>query len=619
MQERPAPEPHACRDPADITRVPAATRLDAAGGSGRHLREIVVGWSGLPPSVGPHWILFRSNLSPRRTSSEAGAEDRAGPGVRIARLAVAARERRATVIERMGTHPAAGRRGDQDDGASEQTRFDAWDTLPERSEVSSGAARRTALLRYAGATVYSAGELHQPASFSTNFARKPPVSPPKPTGPLPQPSQDTAVALVSRRMLILTAAVRLVAIDRPLLGNFAAKNVVYAMIARNWAEGRATLWYPTLDCLRGGSRSLHLMEWPASAYLTAGLWRTFGGSLDVWGRAVSVALSVAAVAVLFLLVRRRHGQTAAIGSRLRPRPVAGRDRRRPELHARNLGGVSHVGRDLLRRPLGTVPIFAAQATSLRRRLAAVRRENGTVPFLASGWLLLAGVSLALLLLTKIYMLVLLLPLAAMVLGRGDGGRSRRERLMAIGRARRGDRAGGGLVRPRHADLGRRPSAVGLGFLLRARQRRRAFPAPPVALHAGLLPAGVRRSFDRGAHAGRVDAAAGGPAGSFVAALRGVARGDGDPDGRAAAEVLRDELLLRRDPAAALHPGRAGLAADRPAAATRSRRDRRGARCWGWPPRFATPPSPPGSRPRKTGTSWPPPGRCSRSPRRTSRW
>ena len=29
----------------------------------------------------------------------------------------------------------------------------------------------------------------------------------------------------------------MLAIGRPLVGNFATKNVVYAMIARNWAEG----------------------------------------------------------------------------------------------------------------------------------------------------------------------------------------------------------------------------------------------------------------------------------------------------------------------------------------------------------------------------------------------
>ena len=120
------------------------------------------------------------------------------------------------------------------------------------------------------------------------------------------------------------------------------------------------------------------MEWPASACLTAGLWKTFGGSLDVWGRAVSVALSVAAVAVLFLLVRRRHGRTAAIGAGyvLALSPVA-----------------IVVGQSFM---LETSVVFLALATiycvdrwrlspGSRRRTPSTadsrfRRENGTVPF-----------------------------------------------------------------------------------------------------------------------------------------------------------------------------------------------------------------------------------------------
>jgi 4-amino-4-deoxy-L-arabinose transferase-like glycosyltransferase len=199
------------------------------------------------------------------------------------------------------------------------------------------------------------------------------------------------------------------------------------MIARNWAMGRASLWHPTLDCLRGGSRSLHLVEWPASAYLTAWLWQTFGGSLDVWGRAVSVGFSVAAVAVLFLLVRRRHGQTAALaaGYVLALSPVA-----------IVVGQSFMLETSLVFFTLATVYCVDRWGLSRFSRRdescvadSRVRRENGTVPFFAIGWLLLAGIALALLLLTKIYMLVLLLPLAVMLFGKGDGGLSRRERLL----------------------------------------------------------------------------------------------------------------------------------------------------------------------------------------------
>ena len=130
-------------------------------------------------------------------------------------------------------------------------------------------------------------------------------------------------------LLALTLVVRLVGITRPLLGNFATKNCVYAMIARNWAEGRAGLLYPTLDVLRGGHRSLHLLRFPCSAYLTGGLWKVFGGSLDVWGRATAVAFSVASVALMFLLC------VAVMGGRPpRPRPSRWPSRRRASSTAR---------------------------------------------------------------------------------------------------------------------------------------------------------------------------------------------------------------------------------------------------------------------------------------------
>ena len=112
-------------------------------------------------------------------------------------------------------------------------------------------------------------------------------------------------------LLVLTAAIRLPGVGRPLVGNFATRHVVNAMAARNWALGRAPIWTPRLDCLMNGRRALHLVELPLSAYLAGGLWHRLGGSLDVWGRLVSIGFSMAAVALMFVLVRRWHGPIAA--------------------------------------------------------------------------------------------------------------------------------------------------------------------------------------------------------------------------------------------------------------------------------------------------------------------
>jgi len=118
--------------------------------------------------------------------------------------------------------------------------------------------------------------------------------------------------------LVAAAAVlvRLPGIDRPLVGPFATKNVVYGMIARNWAEGRASWREPTLDVLTPGGQALHLLEVPLAAYGAGWLWHTAGGSLDVWGRVASIAASAGAAVFLFLLVRRWHGTGAATAAAL---------------------------------------------------------------------------------------------------------------------------------------------------------------------------------------------------------------------------------------------------------------------------------------------------------------
>lgn len=206
------------------------------------------------------------------------------------------------------------------------------------------------------------------------------------TSQKPQASQFPPVFWV---LLAVTAGVRLIGITRPLLGNFATKNVVYAMIARNFAHGNASIWYPTLDVLAGGERAWHMLEFPVSAYLTAGLWKALGGSLDVWGRFTAVAFSVASVAVMFLFVRRRHGQIAATAAGL----------------ALALAPVSVIyGQS-----------FMLEASLVFFTLTTFYTLDRWLHLGHLGWLFGAGVCLALLLLTKIYMLVVLLPLGVMFL------------------------------------------------------------------------------------------------------------------------------------------------------------------------------------------------------------
>ena len=235
---------------------------------------------------------------------------------------------------------------------------------------------------------------------------------------LPQVPQDRYFPAAFWAVLALTAVIRSIGIARPLLGDFATKNAVYGMIARNFARGTAAdVWHPTLDVLVGGQRSWHLLEFPVSAYVTGWLWDALGGSLDVWGRATSVVFSIGSVAVMFLFVRRRHGQTAAVAAAL--------------ALALSPVGIIYGQSFMLEASL----VFFALGTfyALDRWLDGGR----------CGWLVAAGVCLALLLLTKIYMLVVLLPLAVMVF------RSSR------GSAGAGNRAGGAGVKCSGAPANRR--------------------------------------------------------------------------------------------------------------------------------------------------------------------
>lgn len=212
---------------------------------------------------------------------------------------------------------------------------------------------------------------------------------------LPRLSQRSQLIAGAVVLAALAAAVRLPGIARPLVGNFATKNAVYAMIARNWASGAAPTVHPTLDVIRGGGPSLHMVEFPVSAYLSGWLWKTCGGSLEVWGRLTSVAAIAAAVAILFLLVHRWHGPQAAWGA----------------------------GLMLALSPVAIIygQSFMLEASVVFLTLAVL---GCTDRWSAGGrrwWLAAGAAAWCLLLLTKIYMLVLLLPLAAMIARSPDVG------------------------------------------------------------------------------------------------------------------------------------------------------------------------------------------------------
>ncbi len=230
--------------------------------------------------------------------------------------------------------------------------------------------------------------------------------------PVPTESPSRRVALregekthrggaVLAMLLLLTVALRLPGINRPLVGNFATKNAVYGMIARNWARGEAGFWQPTLDVIRGQRRAWHLVEVPVSAYVTGSLWRVFGGSLDVWGRATAICWSMLSVALMYRLVCLWHQRRVAVLAAL----------------VMAAAPVSVIyGQSFMLEP-SVVALSLGAMLAVARWCATARWTPAAVAILL----------MTLLLLTKLYMLVLALPLLAMAAGDwnelGHGGGS----------------------------------------------------------------------------------------------------------------------------------------------------------------------------------------------------
>ena len=221
---------------------------------------------------------------------------------------------------------------------------------------------------------------------------------------LPEKTNRFTVILLAA-ILLGSTGLRLAAVNRPLVGNFANKNVVHAMSARNWVLGRAPFWYPTLDILRDGHRSYHMLACPVSAYLAGVLWNTFGGSLDVWGRLVSIVSMFLATWVLFLFVRARHGTVAATAS--------------TAVFAFAPLGVLYGSAFVLQGPL--VLFSVATFWAVDRWITTGR---------VACWITLT-VSASLMMLTKIYAGVLLLPLCWTVVFEHGTAVSKRRRAMGL--------------------------------------------------------------------------------------------------------------------------------------------------------------------------------------------
>lgn len=254
-------------------------------------------------------------------------------------------------------------------------------------------------------------------------------------------------------LLALVVFPRLPGLWRPLLGNFATKNVVYAMIARNWARGEAPFWRPTLDQWVGSGPSLHLTELPLPAYLVGACWKVFGGSLDAWGRGLSVAWTAAAVALSYSLLCRHFSRGAA----------------RAAAVALALSPVSLVyGQSFMLEP-AVLALSVATLWGLDRWIASTR----------GGWLAVAVTAWSLLLVAKPFMIVLAAPALALVIhGLQGSANSGRRGLVAAGTLALGTLpCCGWLVLVAWLSAESSPWSDRLFYSLRASAAAHAWPSP----------------------------------------------------------------------------------------------------------------------------------------------
>src|SRR3954447_23978992 len=110
-------------------------------------------------------------------------------------------------------------------------------------------------------------------------------------------------------LLVLTFALRTIAIDQPIVENYVGRQIPTAMVARNLERGSG-FFSPRIDV--APLPNLFLIEPPVFAGLAVDLKRVSGLSLEAAGRLVSAAGVVLGAWGVFGLTARREGVGAGL-------------------------------------------------------------------------------------------------------------------------------------------------------------------------------------------------------------------------------------------------------------------------------------------------------------------
>lgn len=121
------------------------------------------------------------------------------------------------------------------------------------------------------------------------------------------------LVLTALAVLALVFTTRLLTVNRPLLGNFAGRQVPYAMAAEEYIKG-AKLFYPQTFDLVNGKPTVMLLDFPLISVLAAGIHGVGSLPIDASGRLVSAAAAVLTAVILVLLAKKLWGFHAAIAA-----------------------------------------------------------------------------------------------------------------------------------------------------------------------------------------------------------------------------------------------------------------------------------------------------------------
>lgn len=104
--------------------------------------------------------------------------------------------------------------------------------------------------------------------------------------------------------------------SRPLAGHFGSYQQVMGGMSNNFLrENFSDLLHPKTDLLVGKERGLHLNQYPFPSLLAAGLAFSGWGSVDLWGRLVSISFNLLSILLIGLLAAKlshpKTGWTAA--------------------------------------------------------------------------------------------------------------------------------------------------------------------------------------------------------------------------------------------------------------------------------------------------------------------